>query len=401
MSPQNLSVHAFDSHALRVIDLEGEPWFVATDVASVLGYRNAPDMTRMLDEDEAGTHEMRIRSENGVEQMREVTVLSESGLYACILKSQRPEARAFRKWVTATVLPAVRKTGSYVSGEEHLDPTAPDYMERLHELLLEAKERKIAAQAAEIEALTPKADDHDKRFERVDLVGRDIELVATLVRNEEVVPLDATDGPLDHALVLADTVLVVHDVAAGLQVFERARGLTALAGAGSAVGASAAGEVRFGDDRHLGVGKGAAPVEGSDHDLARCGPGVGDAGSRHREVEAVVEQQVVEALGRSGAVGGDHDSVSLADQVDHVHAKAVDAFFKPIVHHVVNLSPELRILPIQVRLFFRKVMKIVSIGLFFIFPGCPGFDKGTVMVSCAVKVTVNTSSKLAIMIFIL
>lgn len=113
MNPQNLSVHAFDSHALRVIDRGGEPWFVATDVASVLGYRNAPDMTRMLDEDEAGTHEMRIRSENGVEQMREVTVISESGLYACILKSQRAEAKAFRKWVTSEVLPSIRRSGGY------------------------------------------------------------------------------------------------------------------------------------------------------------------------------------------------------------------------------------------------------------------------------------------------
>ncbi len=108
-------VFAFDSHAVRVLDRSGEPWFVATDVAGVLGYRNAPDMVRMLDEDEAATHNVRSRSVDGVEQDREVTIISESGLYACILKSRRPEAKAFRKWVTAEVLPSIRKTGCYTA----------------------------------------------------------------------------------------------------------------------------------------------------------------------------------------------------------------------------------------------------------------------------------------------
>lgn len=70
-------------------------------------------MTRMLDEDEKGTHNLRIRSESGVEQDREMTIISESGLYACILKSRRAEAQTFRKWVTAEVLPTIRKTGKY------------------------------------------------------------------------------------------------------------------------------------------------------------------------------------------------------------------------------------------------------------------------------------------------
>ena len=96
-----------------ITDDRGDPWFVASDVAEVLGYRNGPDMTRMLDADEAAAHKVRSRSENGVEQDREMTVISESGLYACILKSRRPEAVDFRKWVTSEVLPAIRKTGKY------------------------------------------------------------------------------------------------------------------------------------------------------------------------------------------------------------------------------------------------------------------------------------------------
>ena len=103
-----------DARPVRVLMIDDEPWFVATDVAAVLGYRDAANMVRMLDEDEAATHNLSIRSENGVEQDREVSIISESGLYAAILKSRRPEAKAFKKWVTAQVLPGIRKTGAYV-----------------------------------------------------------------------------------------------------------------------------------------------------------------------------------------------------------------------------------------------------------------------------------------------
>lgn len=105
---------AFEQHEIRAIaDEHGDPWFVASDVASILGYRDTFNMARMLDDDESAPHNVRVRSENGVEQDREMTIISESGLYACILKSRRPEAKRFRKWVTSEVLPAIRKTGRY------------------------------------------------------------------------------------------------------------------------------------------------------------------------------------------------------------------------------------------------------------------------------------------------
>lgn len=109
----NLSTFKFESREVRAVTVDGAPWFVATDVATVLDYRNAPDMTRSLDADEAATHTVRSRSDNGVEQSREVTIINESGLYSAILKSRKPEAKAFKKWVTSEVLPSIRKTGSY------------------------------------------------------------------------------------------------------------------------------------------------------------------------------------------------------------------------------------------------------------------------------------------------
>ena len=100
--------YQFDEEPVRIIMVAGDPWFVANDVAKVLGYRMASDMTRNLDEDERGTHIVRTPSAD-----QEMNIISESGLYAAVLKSRRDEARRFRKWVTAEVLPSLRKTGRY------------------------------------------------------------------------------------------------------------------------------------------------------------------------------------------------------------------------------------------------------------------------------------------------
>lgn len=104
---------SFESHTVRAINHDGEIWFVAADVGGVLGLGNVRSSLALLDDDESAVHSMDIRSENGVVQKREVNIINESGLYALILRSRKPEAKRFRKWVTSEVLPAIRKTGSY------------------------------------------------------------------------------------------------------------------------------------------------------------------------------------------------------------------------------------------------------------------------------------------------
>ena len=91
-------------------DSAGEPWFVAADVATILGYRMASDMTRRLDDDEKGTRS--VRTPGGDQDM---TVISEAGLYSAVLGSKIPEAKAFKRWVTHEVLPAIRRHGSYTT----------------------------------------------------------------------------------------------------------------------------------------------------------------------------------------------------------------------------------------------------------------------------------------------
>ena len=88
--------------------IDNEPYFVATDIAKALGYRDAFDMTRRLDDDEKDTQKVRTL---GGEQV--MVVLNESGLYSSILGSNKEQAKNFKKWVTSEVLPSIRKTGSY------------------------------------------------------------------------------------------------------------------------------------------------------------------------------------------------------------------------------------------------------------------------------------------------
>lgn len=105
-----LACFDFDGSALRVMDRAGEPWFVAADVCRVLSLDNNRQAVANLDADEKGVI---INDTLGGKQ--NVSIISESGLYALIFKSRKLEAKRFRKWVTAVVLPAIRKTGTYSS----------------------------------------------------------------------------------------------------------------------------------------------------------------------------------------------------------------------------------------------------------------------------------------------
>lgn len=98
------------------------PLFIASDLANILGYGSAKDATRILDEDEKTT--VSVETNGGTQAMIAVT---ESGLYALILKSRRPEAKPFRKWVTSEVLPAIRRTGRYESAQSALITTTEQY----------------------------------------------------------------------------------------------------------------------------------------------------------------------------------------------------------------------------------------------------------------------------------
>lgn len=93
---------------LTTIEIEGEVWFVASEVCKLLDIKNSSDAVSRLDDDEKLVSVLPIAGQN-----RSVNLVSESGLYALVFKSNKPSAKKFRKWVTKEVIPAIRKTGSY------------------------------------------------------------------------------------------------------------------------------------------------------------------------------------------------------------------------------------------------------------------------------------------------
>lgn len=109
-SNKSIQVFSFDEqNDVRVVMKDGSPWWVAKDVCDILDIKNARDaIAKVLDEDERGVDN--IYTQGGEQEMN---VISESGLYALILRSRKPEAKKFRKWVTSEVLPSIRETGSY------------------------------------------------------------------------------------------------------------------------------------------------------------------------------------------------------------------------------------------------------------------------------------------------
>ena len=121
---------------VRVLDVDGEPWFVAADIAKILGYREAYDMTRRLDDEDKGPRS--VRTPGGDQTM---TTISEPGLYVAVLGSQVPGARDFKRWVTHEVLPTIRRTGTYQQPKT-LAERSVELIQDLH---------------AEVAALAPKA----------------------------------------------------------------------------------------------------------------------------------------------------------------------------------------------------------------------------------------------------
>ena len=94
-------------YVLNVLNIDGEPWFVAKEVADILGYSDAEAMTRRLDGDEKQNRQIVGFGPRGA------TTVNEAGLYSAIMGSTKPEAKAFKRWVTHEVLPSIRKTGGY------------------------------------------------------------------------------------------------------------------------------------------------------------------------------------------------------------------------------------------------------------------------------------------------
>lgn len=104
-----------DFGEIRVVEKEGQPWFVAKDVCDILEIQNTTDATKRLDADEVTRFNL-----GGL--TGEINLVNEYGLYSLILGSRKPEAKKFKRWVTHEVLPSIRKNGGYIANQESLTP---------------------------------------------------------------------------------------------------------------------------------------------------------------------------------------------------------------------------------------------------------------------------------------
>lgn len=150
---------------IRVIEKNNEPWFVAKDISEILEFSDASAMTRTLEDDEKGMHTIQTLGGN-----QEMIIINESGLYSSVLRSRKPEAKVFRKWVTSEVLPTIRKHGLYLT-DKVMDEILnnPDFgIKLLTELKQEREEKRRLSKELEyknevIKGVTEDIDIYTKR----------------------------------------------------------------------------------------------------------------------------------------------------------------------------------------------------------------------------------------------
>lgn len=114
-----IQVFNFNAHPLRIVDINGEHWWVAKDVCDVLDIDNVSQALSRLDDDERNTFILN----DGIGNPGRA-IINEPGLYSLILGSRKPEARAFKRWVTHEVLPSLNRNGFYVTGQERGEESA-------------------------------------------------------------------------------------------------------------------------------------------------------------------------------------------------------------------------------------------------------------------------------------
>ncbi len=162
----NLQEFNFKGNDVRTVQIDNAPYFVGKDVADILGYKNGSrDINKHVDDDDKLKYQIGTAG-----QLREQTVINESGLYSLILSSKLPAAKEFKHWVTSEVLPTIRKHGAYLTDsaiEQTL--TDPDYLIKLATQLKTEREGRLIAEQQVAED-RPKVTYYDKVLANPSLV---------------------------------------------------------------------------------------------------------------------------------------------------------------------------------------------------------------------------------------
>lgn len=153
----NQLTKVFDDHELRIIEKDGEVWFVGKEAAEVLGYSNSSKAVGVhVDEEDKAEFPIWDGRQN-----RNTYLVNESGIYSLVLSSKLPTAKKFKRWVTSEVLPSVRKHGAYMT-QETIEQALlnPDTLIQLATNLKEERTQRLIAEQR-VNELQPKADYYD------------------------------------------------------------------------------------------------------------------------------------------------------------------------------------------------------------------------------------------------
>ncbi|KPU45092.1 phage antirepressor protein KilAC domain protein [Oxobacter pfennigii] len=175
-------IQIFENEAfgrVRVMEINSLPWWVLKDVCAALGLNSPHKVAERLDEDERN----QIPVIDGIGRNQLTTMINESGLYAVILRSDKPKAKAFRRWITTEVLPSIRRHGAYLT-EDTLEKalrSSSFTAELLNSLLMQREENTVLRER--IEVLTPKARYYDRILQsrnavQVSVIAKDYGMTA-------------------------------------------------------------------------------------------------------------------------------------------------------------------------------------------------------------------------------
>lgn len=150
-----IQTFSFNNSSLRTLtDEAGDPWFVLKDCMSILSLGNPTETVKMFDDDEFSTTEVI----DSIGRRQQTYIISESGFYRLVMKSRKPEAKEFQRWVTHEVLPTIRKTGGYIPATE--TESDEDILAKavlIAQKTIDLKNQQLRAKDAQIKELGPKA----------------------------------------------------------------------------------------------------------------------------------------------------------------------------------------------------------------------------------------------------
>ncbi|QDH47722.1 antirepressor [Gordonia phage Mellie] len=147
----DLLLFSYEGHTVRTVIVDGEPWFVLADLCKVLAISDVSIVRRRLDDALCQTHPI----VDTLNRQQKATIVSEAGMYEVVIRSDKPEAVAFRRWITGTVLPEIRRTGSF-------NAALPQTREERFAIALTEAGQMLAERDERIAELEPKAEVADR-----------------------------------------------------------------------------------------------------------------------------------------------------------------------------------------------------------------------------------------------